>query len=659
MAINLSDNIKVSAPKPIDSRYLNATGGTYPSASVVCTSIPVGERYLGLTVLINSGACNIEYWFKDNVNTLIEKKYDTVVPFGDYITGASSMGDYVQCSSCQKLVLVGFGASPIDNCYFSENNNYFVDCSGYVRIGEYPHRGLVRRAYVNPTRNYSWIFNAGTGTWILTNYDILTRVGCTISCDYVSVYQNTTWSGYISSGGTSVSATGTLSSGCTVIYGAPVYSCVENQDLHYRSVVSDTPNLLAVSYDDYYVRLSGTSAILSGENIGSGTGVVLRTPVTGTTLNFRTLRGSGDTIITTVGNEVVIYAGVSGQTSITGATNIGYSGGTGIFAGNDNKTMQFRNIVGSGDTVVSLSGDTVVIYSEGGSDFYVGESPTVCTVGGVPIGYDLTGKTLSCIIQDIFVPELFPTTLTNPSTTTTLYSGATILANNSLWEIGCNIGIIAVCSSFSRGAITPQYCSVSPFRSGDANCYVFTGTDVAGSYVCTGTSMSCNTLSYTILQGNNTWGTSTCYDAGVQPKGSKGSDYCAPLLAGQTSTSNRTIIGAYPLFGTCVDSTTLTCVHLCNMSTANNVEIILVPEDGINKQKFEIPCAWLSSRPLVGVQDYNCLNGQWEYGSGGLCGLNYYCSCCVNKTIQGNSINYAQYSHCCGTRGIACIRLIF
>ncbi len=414
MAINLSDNIKVSAPKPIDSRYLNVTGGTYPSACVVCTSIPVGERYLGLTVLINSGACNIEYWFKDNVNTLIEKKYDTVVPFGDYITGASSMGDYVQCSSCQKLVLVGFGASPIDNCYFSENNNYFVDCSGYVRIGEYPHRGLVRRAYVNPTRNYSWIFNAGTGTWILTNYDILTRVGCTISCDYVSVYQNTTWSGYISSGGTSVSATGTLSSGCTVIYGAPVYSCVENQDLHYRSVVSDTPNLLAVSYDDYYVRLSGTSAILSGENIGSGTGVVLRTPVTGTTLNFRTLRGSGDTTITTVGNEIIIRASISGQTSITGGTNIGFTGGTGVFAGNDNKTMQFRNIVGSGDTSVSLSDNTIVVHTVGGEVF--AEDLYVSIAAGKTFGkYEngdtipASGKTPAEVIKMAILEALEPT----------------------------------------------------------------------------------------------------------------------------------------------------------------------------------------------------------------------------------------------------------
>ena len=462
MAINLSDNIKVSAPKPIDSRYLNVTGGTYPSACVVCTSIPVGERYLGLTVLVKSGASNVEYWFKDNVNTLIEKKYDTVVPFSDYLTGASSMGDYVQCSGIQRLVLVGFGGSGgVDDCFYSQNNNYFVDCSGYVRIGEYPHRGPVRRAYVNSARTWSWIFNAGTGSWIETNYDITTRVSCTISCDYVSLYNNVLWTGYTTTGGTSVTPSGTLSSGCTVIYGAPVYSCLEKQDAHFRSIVSDTPNLLGVSYDEYYVRLSGTTAVLRGENIGTGEDVFAESISSGTTLYFKRLRGSGNTQVTTVGDSVVIFTSLSGGTTyITGATNIGSSGGTGVFDSRDDVTLQFRNLVGSGDTSVSLSGDSIVIYTDAGEDTYNLSSPAAICVGGICVGTVLTGKTAFELFEELLVPELCGS-ITAPSLSIGLIC-------TGCKEIGTVISQ-TVTGTFSRGAINPQYCSGSPVISGCVN----------------------------------------------------------------------------------------------------------------------------------------------------------------------------------------------
>lgn len=655
MAINLSDNIKVSAPKPVDSRYLNVTGGTYLNLPAVCASIPTGERYLGLTVLVKSGASNVEYWFKDNVNTLIEKKYDTVVPFSDYLTGASSMGDYVQCSGIQRLVLVGFGGSGgVDDCFYSQNNNYFVDCSGYVRIGEYPHRGPVRRAYVNSARTWSWIFNAGTGSWIETNYDITTRVSCTISCDYVSLYNNVLWTGYTTTGGTSVTPSGTLSSGCTVIYGAPVYSCLEKQDAHFRSIVSDTPNLLGVSYDEYYVRLSGTTAVLRGENIGTGEDVFAESISSGTTLYFKRLRGSGNTQVTTVGDSVVIFTSLSGGTTyITGATNIGSSGGTGVFDSRDNVTLQFRNLVGSGDTSVSLSGDSIVIYTDAGEDTYNLSSPAAICVGGICVGTVLTGKTAFELFEELLVPELCGT-ITEPSTSISLSA-------SGLYEIGCNLSQ-TVCGIFDRGSIYPQYDSVCNVRSGCVNAYCFTGCGMpSGWQACVVTPGSATNASYTVSAGTQTWSVCSQHDAGYAGISNKGNIYCAALTSGSTSSASGNIIGAYPLFATCTDLTApLEKISpLYNMATANCVVMILVSEDGVNKQKFEVPCAWLSSRPLVGVQNYNCLNSQWEYPTGGLCGLNYYSCSAASETIQGNTVGYCQYAHCCGTRGITCIRLIF
>jgi hypothetical protein len=63
MAINLTDNIKVNAPKPSDPRYFTSSNIPWASVSAVNSGIPITERHIGLTVNIN----NIEYWYKDNI----------------------------------------------------------------------------------------------------------------------------------------------------------------------------------------------------------------------------------------------------------------------------------------------------------------------------------------------------------------------------------------------------------------------------------------------------------------------------------------------------------------------------------------------------------------------------------------------------------------
>lgn len=62
MAINLSDNVHASAPKPIESKYLNITL-PYTGTSQVNSCIPSGERYTGLTVNI----LGIEYWYCNGI----------------------------------------------------------------------------------------------------------------------------------------------------------------------------------------------------------------------------------------------------------------------------------------------------------------------------------------------------------------------------------------------------------------------------------------------------------------------------------------------------------------------------------------------------------------------------------------------------------------
>lgn len=69
MSIGFNDNIKVLTGKPIDSRYTNVDGDPYIDVAQVYSQIPLAYRYIGLTVFV----IDKEYWFKNDIDTLIEK----------------------------------------------------------------------------------------------------------------------------------------------------------------------------------------------------------------------------------------------------------------------------------------------------------------------------------------------------------------------------------------------------------------------------------------------------------------------------------------------------------------------------------------------------------------------------------------------------------
>ena len=74
MAITLGANFGIAAPNPIDDRYLSTRllSGVqlpYSADTEVYSTIVESRRYVGLTVNIN----NDEWWFKDDINTLVEK----------------------------------------------------------------------------------------------------------------------------------------------------------------------------------------------------------------------------------------------------------------------------------------------------------------------------------------------------------------------------------------------------------------------------------------------------------------------------------------------------------------------------------------------------------------------------------------------------------
>lgn len=66
----INDNFSLRAPKSIDDKYGPVIGGhtmTYTDIAAANAAIPSAYRYLGLTVLIDTGTENKEYWWKDGV----------------------------------------------------------------------------------------------------------------------------------------------------------------------------------------------------------------------------------------------------------------------------------------------------------------------------------------------------------------------------------------------------------------------------------------------------------------------------------------------------------------------------------------------------------------------------------------------------------------
>lgn len=584
MAIQYNENIKIAAPAPLDKRYLSTrtSGGAqvpYSACTEVNTTIISSERYTGLTVNIGG----VEYWYKDGVldSCLIEKKYDSVIPVGDFVTGATNIG-YFSGKSGQQILYIDAAGATNDGNYHSQYNYYYVDSNAVISIpaDDSSDVTVLRRGYVRtcaPASIKSWIFSCASICsynvgWQLVDGDIRQCVGGYLPpIAYAGPqFQETQWlynggiggTGFYNSGGTlTVQVYGSLTTGSTLTIGGRPYDYFDHNNLHFRTIMTETPSVISVRDNDAFIYISGKTSLLNASNVGTGANVF--SGQTETDLYFRRLRGSGNTQVTAVGDSVVIFTSLSGGTTyITGATNIGSSGGTGVFDSRDNVTLQFNKLVGSGNTTISKVGDDVIIHTSAPDEYYNLSSPAAITVGGISGGTILTGKTAFELFEELLVPELYGS-ITAPS----LSIGLTCTGCK---EIGTVISQ-TVTGTFSRGAINPQYCSVSPFRSGCVNAYCFAGCGMpSGWQSCVLSPGSATNASYIVSAGTQTWSVQAQYDAGFPALGSKGTEYCAALPSGTTSIASGSVCGILPWYWGVSSSGTIngTCVANGNKTLA-------------------------------------------------------------------------------------------
>jgi hypothetical protein len=312
-----------------------------------------------------------------------------------------------------------------------------------------------------------------------------------------------------------------------------------------------------------------------------------------------------------------------------------YSGGTwvnSIVPGGFTKFEQLEDVnlssLTTGQTITYDGNKWINSTLSTSGETYTNTGGTVIQIGGIPTGTTFNNITFSQFVDMTCYPELFGT-LTNPSSTFTM-------STSGYREIGEIISTITFSSTFNRGSINPQYESTSAYRSGLPNTYIYTGTNLI-NYSSTSLTDSQTINNYNVLNGTQSWTGAVKYDAGLQPKGSKGTSFNIPLISGQTSTVTRSIVGVYPYYGTTSTITTLTKQTLTSMSSSY-VELSMVAESGVNKQKAEFPTTWST---ITGVQFFNTVSNAWEWINGSKSNsLTTFTISGTTETIQGNVINY-------------------
>jgi len=357
----------------------------------------------------------------------------------------------------------------------------------------------------------------------------------------------------------------------------------------------------------------------------------------GTSLYFKSIRGSSGVIVTNASDYILINADVS-------------TFGDNIFLKEASLGNKF---------VWNSSGYLDVSVSGGSGNYYTTLDPSLTmpvTVGGYPAGttvYDLLGDSFITMFDNLLFPTVYPTYVA-PSLSFSV-------TPNTLQEVSANVPLTFT-STFNRGQILING-NFQNYRSGLPITYDYSGTglvDVSSSLLSNTQSLA----TYYVKIGNQPpWTSSVLYSTGPQPYDNKGNPYGSPLSSGSVGPQSLTFEGVYPIFATTVDITTLTKQTLVSMLYGNNITMTMVAETGGNKQKFEIPTAWTGSptnRPLVGVQQYNTVSSQWEYpGGSAATSLLLWTTSSVTKNIQGYTTNYTRYTYNGVDRSSVQIRLVF
>lgn len=278
---------------------------------------------------------------------------------------------------------------------------------------------------------------------------------------------------------------------------------------------------------------------------------------------------------------------------------------------------------------------------------YTNEEPLPVDIGGYLAGTTFLNKNTQQMWDGLLYPELFPI-LIAPTRT------FTVSPTTTLFIAGSEVNLTFT-ATFNRGAINPAY-GTDGFRAGLPNEFIYTGPGLPANVPSSSLTNVQSLTNFVVQLGLNTWTSRIAFDAGQQPLSNKGNNFDAPLSAGTTAVLTRNIEGVYPLFATSQNISTLTQQALVSMLTGNNIQISLVSETSGNKQKISIPNAWLSARPLVGIQVLNTVSNNFEF-PGGSASASLALWAQTSETLLGQP--YTRFTHIGADRANVTARLIF
>lgn len=267
------------------------------------------------------------------------------------------------------------------------------------------------------------------------------------------------------------------------------------------------------------------------------------------------------------------------------------------------------------------------------------------TGAGVSQGDVIPAGTSFTEFVEVFLTDTFEPTFTNPT-----FSISS--SGNSLRVIGSST-TFNLTFNFNRGAIKGDLVN----GVWDANATQDFRAGASTSYTIDGVAQTSNLLerTVTVSQGNNTFNGTVTYTEGVQPYDSALQPFGSPYPAGTSPSRSTSFEGVYPIYASTSDITTSTEQTLRSMISANNLQYDLVAESGGNKQFFEIPDTWLTSRPLTKVEFFNTVSGSFDTTNQ----LSTFTTSATTKTIETNTINYTRYTNNSPDRGGLRIKLIF
>lgn len=339
-------------------------------------------------------------------------------------------------------------------------------------------------------------------------------------------------------------------------------------------------------------------------------------------------------------------SGFSGASGTSGASGIsGYSGTSGGKGDIGLSGSSGYSGMPGAFTASGLSGTSGASGLSGLVSPYTNALPSILALGGIAVGTTFTNMQYTDFVERLLYP--YPT-LIDPSLT---FTGPA-----TYQEIGATISATFT-AAFNRGSISPQYpgCT-SPYRSGLPNSYIYTGSMlVIASPNPLHPLTDTQTITYVVLSGNQSWTCRIAYDAGVQPKDSRGADYDFPKVAGSTGSVSKVIYGVYPFFATTSVITTMTKQLPLVSMTSTYVQTNMVAESGSYKQTIDFPIAW---NAIKGVQFLNTLSNTWEFINGSRANsLLTFTQTPTTHVIPtppalfGSTINYTRYTHNGSTTG--------